>query len=157
MPPVRAQGKVLAAMIDTKTNEMLEKLLKVALSSDKDGEVIAAANAIRRTLAGAGSDIHELAARVKGGKIPESEMKRVYDAGYQEGKDSAATAHGFSNTEGPSWLEMAEYCANNDRGRLTPKESGFVDDMVGWCARREPSEKQGKWLHSIYVKLRRRR
>jgi hypothetical protein len=144
-------------MIDTKTNDMLEKLLKVALSSDKDGEVVAAAAAIRRTLTNAGSDIHELAARVKGGKIPESEMKRVYDAGYREGKDSAATAQGFSNTEGPSWHEMATYCVDHDNGRLLPREREFVNDMVRWCARREPSEKQGRWLHSIWVRLGRRR
>ena len=28
------------------------------------------------------------------------------------------------------------------------KNSDFVDDMVRWCARREPSEKQAKWLHA---------
>jgi hypothetical protein len=142
-------------MIDAGAAEKLEKLLKL-LASDKDGEVVAAAHAIRRTLTSAGTDFHELAARVKGEKIPESEMKRVYDAGYREGKDSAATAQGFSNA-GPSWHEMATFCADHDNGRLTSKESGFVNDMVRWCARREPSEKQGKWLHSIYVKLGRRR
>jgi len=51
-------------MIERGAEEILEKLLKLALGSDKEGEVIAAAHAIRRTMDGAGSDIHELAARL---------------------------------------------------------------------------------------------
>jgi hypothetical protein len=143
-------------MIDPGVEQKIEKLLKVALSSDKEGEVLAAARAIRRTLDNAGSDIHELAARIKGAKLSEAEMKRIYDAGVQDGKDAAAIDKGFINA-GTSWLEMAEYCAAHDEGCLTAKERGFVVDMVRWCARREPSEKQGKWLHVLYVRLERRR
>jgi hypothetical protein len=84
-------------------------------------------------------------------------MRKIYDAGYEEGRGDAAVAKGFSNTAGPSWHEMAEYCAEHDDGRLTAKERGFVDDMVRWCTRREPSEKQGRWLHVLYVRLGRRR
>ena len=40
--------------------------------------------------------------------------------------------------------------------RLSPKEVGFVEDMVRWCARREPTEKQAKWLHVLYCKIGRR-
>jgi hypothetical protein len=144
------------AMIGSGAEQKLEKLLKL-LASDKDGEVIAAAHAIKRTLESAGADIHELAARFKGGKLSEAEMKRIYDAGVQDGKDAAAAAQGFSNTEGPSYYEMAKYCIEHSDGRLTSKERGFVEDMTRWCARREPTEKQGKWLHVLYVKLGRRR
>jgi len=93
-------------MIDPDAEQKIEKLLKLALSSDKEGEVLAAARAIRRTLDGVGRDIHELAARVNAG---------------------------------PSSLEMTEHCAAHD--------DGPVADRVCWCARRGPSEKQGKWLH----------
>ena len=141
-------------MMDPGAAEKLEKLVRL-LSSDRDHEVLAAARAITRTLSGAGSDTHELAERIKG--VSEADMQRIYDAGVQEGKDAAAAAAGFKNTEGPSWLEMAEYCAGHEEGRLSVKERGFVEDMVRWCARREPSEKQGKWLHVLYVKLGRRR
>ena len=41
-------------------NDKLGKLIRM-LSSDKDGEVLAAASAIKRTLAAEGSDIHALA------------------------------------------------------------------------------------------------
>ena len=84
-------------------------------------------------------------------------MCRIYNAGVQDGKDAAAAAQGFKSTEGASWLEMAEYCAKHDNGHLTVREREFIDDMTRWCARREPTEKQGKWLHVLYVRLGRRR
>jgi hypothetical protein len=143
-------------MIDSGTVERLEKLIKL-LTSDKDGEVVAAARAIHRTLEGAGADTHELAARIKGGKLSETEMRKIYDAGVRDGKDAAATDKGFSNVEGPSYYEMAKHCVEHDNSRLSAKERGFVEDMERWCARREPSEKQGKWLHVLYVRLGRRR
>jgi hypothetical protein len=142
-------------MIDPGTEEKLEKLLKM-LSSDRDGEVLAAARAIQRTLSGAGADIHELAARIKGGKLSEAEMQKIYNAAYREGKESAAVDKGFGDIEGPSYYQMAQYCAEHS-DRLNEKEQGFVNDMVRWCARREPSEKQGKWLHVLYVRVGRRR
>jgi hypothetical protein len=49
---------MMASSIPT---EKLAKLIPL-LSSDKDGEVIATVQAIRRTLAGAGNDLHDLAA-----------------------------------------------------------------------------------------------
>jgi hypothetical protein len=139
--------------MDPGATQKLEKLVRL-LSSDKDHEVLAAARAITRTLSAAHSDIHELAARVKG--VSEADMQRIFDAGVQEGKDAAAAA-GFKSTEGPSYYEMATYCVEHDDGRLTPKERGFVEDMTRWCARREPTEKQAKWLHVLWVRLGRRR
>jgi len=141
-------------MIDPASVEKIEKLLKVALSSDKDGEVLAAARAITRTLSGAGSDIHELAARVKG--ISEADLQRIFDAGVEQGKDTAAAAAGFKSTEGPTFYEMALFCEERSE-HLNGKEQGFVSDMVRWCARREPTEKQAKWLHVLWVRLGRRR
>jgi hypothetical protein len=50
--------------------------------------VIAAARAIHRTLDGADTDIHELAARIKGRKLSELEMQKIYDAAYREERSS---------------------------------------------------------------------
>jgi hypothetical protein len=81
-------------------------------------------------------------------------MKRIYDAGVQEGKEAVAAAHGFHDTtEGPTFYQMAGFCTKRDDGRLRPKERGFVEDVVRWCAGREPSENPGKWLHVPYVKV----
>jgi hypothetical protein len=99
------------------TTEKLHKLVGF-LSPNKGHEVLATARAITRTLSGAGSDIHELAERIKGRKLSKAKMKRIYDAGVQDGKDAAAAAQGFSNTEGPSCYEMASSCVERDDHRL---------------------------------------
>ena len=69
--------------------EKIGKLIKMP-SSPNDGEVVAAARAILRTLAQEGADIHELATRVEGGgKLSEADMRRVYDAAFAEGRRAA--------------------------------------------------------------------
>ena len=139
-------------MIDVGTTEKLEKLVRL-LSSDKEGEVVAAARAIQRTLSNAGSDIHELAERIRGGKLSESEMRKIYEAGYEHGKDEGAAEKGFSDTTtGPSWLAMAQYCAEHSRG-LSDWERNFVEEMIDW---RRPSEKQLVILRRIYATQKRR-
>jgi hypothetical protein len=141
-------------MIGPGTEARLEKLIKM-LSSNNDGEVIAAARAIQRTLSGAGSDVHELAERISGGKLSEAEMRKIYDAAYEDGKNDAAIDKGFTDVAGPSWHQMATFCAERGERWLTTREREFVDDMVSWTARRDPTEKQGKWLHVLYVRLER--
>jgi len=136
--------------------DKLGKLLKL-LSSPRDGEVVAAARAILRTLEGAGADIHELAARIEGRKLSQAEMQRIYDAAYADGKNAAAADAGFSSVDPPSFYEMAQEIEHKANGRLNEREQEFVADMVRWCARREPSEKQAKWLHAIYYRIGRRR
>ena len=131
--------------------DKLGKLLKL-LSSPRDGEVVAAARAILRTLKGAGADIHELAERIE-----EAEMQRIYDAAYADGKNAAAADVGFTSVDPPTFYEMACEIVCKANGRLNEREEEFVADMVRWCAWREPSEKQAKWLHAIYYRIGRRR
>ena len=57
----------------------------------------------------------------------------------------------------PSFHEVACEIIHEENGRPNAKEHDFVEDMVGWCARRESTEKQGKWLHAIYCRIGRRR
>jgi hypothetical protein len=140
---------VLAAM----NVEKIQKLIRL-LSSPNDGEVVAAVHALQRVLREEGGDIHELATRIEG--LSEAEMKKLYDAGFEQGKKSTAAATPDFSNVGPSFHEMACEIQRKGDGSLSPKETGFVDDMVRWCARREPSEKQGKWLHAIYCRIGRR-
>src|SRR5215510_8359497 len=93
------------------------------LSSSREHEVVAAAQALCRTLQSAGADIHSLAAIVErgGGELNEAEMKKLYDAGVQEGLRLAENARhgseGFHDVDGlPGWHEMALWCQQrNDR------------------------------------------
>jgi hypothetical protein len=103
------------------------------LSSDKTGDVIAAAQGLCRMLESVGADIHALAAIVEhGGELNEAEMKKLYNAGHEAGYHKGVRA------------------AEN---KLQSRESEFVDHMASLTVWREPSEKQGKWLKSIFYKL----
>jgi hypothetical protein len=136
----------------------LGSLLRM-LTSDKDGEVLGHARALVRVLATNGADMHDLAAHVEGGngKLTDAEMKKLYDAGYRDGTRAAEDRHygagNFRNADGtPEWHEMASWCQR--RGdRLRDKEREFVDDMAGRTVWREPTEKQAKWLKSIWFRL----
>ena len=131
------------------------------LASQQDGEVIAAARAITRVLASTGSDIHALAERVEkpnGNSLTEAEMKKLFDAGYAAGVQAAENRHhginDFSNTDGkPAWDAVALFLQRN-KTRLEPKHHDFVDDMASRTAwGREPTEKQHRYLHSLFFKL----
>jgi hypothetical protein len=105
------------------------------LGSDRDGEVVAAVRALGRTLASIGADWHELA------KALAAEPKTVVV--YRD-----APAHD------ETWLIIAEYCRDNDKGRLTPKERSFVRDMTFRLVNGgQPTERQAGWLRAIYAKV----
>jgi hypothetical protein len=130
------------------------------LSSDKDGDVVNAARGLVRMLKGAGADIHALAERVEnanGGKLTDAEMKKLYDAGFQAGlRVGENKQHGsgdFHNVDGtPDWHEVARFCQQHD-SRLRENERQFVNDMASRSVWREPTEKQAKWLRSIFFRL----
>lgn len=128
------------------------------LASERDGEVVAAAHAVVRVLKSTGKDIHALAEhteRMNGGGLSEAEMKKIYDAGYDAGVRAVENKqHGdFHNVDGlPSWHETSLFCQQHS-DRLRGRELAFVNDMAArtvWC---EPTEKQAKWLRSIFHRL----
>jgi hypothetical protein len=130
------------------------------LSSDKDGDVVNAARGLIRMLKGAGTDIHVLAERVENansGKLSEVEMRKLYDTGYRDGMRAVENKqHGsgdFHNVDGtPAWNEIALFCQQNN-DRLRENERQFVNDMAARSVWREPTEKQAKWLKSIFYRL----
>jgi hypothetical protein len=140
--------------------DKVTKLIKM-LSSSNDGEIVAAARALMRTLEADGNDIHDLAKRIEsggGGGISPAERARLYEEALQRARREArreAEREAATRTADtvPSFYQMACEVQRKENGSLTEKERGFVADMVRWCARREPSEKQAKWLHSIYCRV----
>jgi hypothetical protein len=112
----------------------IAKLLRL-LGSDKPGEVVAAAAAIGRALKSNGRDWHDLAracARPEAG----APLRSVRPA---------PTSFG----------DIARFCRDHDRGRLSDAERQFVLDMVGRGFHRAASSKQMAWLEAIFVRLRR--
>jgi hypothetical protein len=138
-------------------SDRLGKLIRM-LSSDRDGEVLAAAKALNRTLQSAGADLHVLAAVIeKPTKLSPAEMRQIYDAGFKDGLRKAENAqHGpadFRNIDGsPCWNEIALWCQQRNE-KLNEKERKFIDDMAGLTVWREPTEKQAQWLKSIFYRL----
>jgi hypothetical protein len=130
------------------------------LSSDKDGDVVNAARGLVRMLKGVGADIHVLAERVEksnGGVLTDAEMHKLFDAGYQAGVRAVENKqHGsgdFHNVDGtPAWTEIALFRQQNN-DRLRENERTFVNDMAARSVWREPTEKQSKWLRSIFYRL----
>ncbi len=111
------------------------------LASDHDGEVVATVHAIKRTLASAGLDLHDLAGALE--REPETRTVIVY--------------RDHESGEPKTWRELAQWCQRNDAGRLKPHERTFITDMASRLVLNgEPTEKQAAWLRALYRKLRRR-
>ena len=117
--------------------DKLGKLLRL-LASDRDGEVVAAAKAITRTLAGADLDIHALAEGVETAadrEILRRAMRRkstgrAFDDGRREAEqDQPVTFHSVGD---PSWHEIACVCRDKDSGRLRTIMSANLS--MTWCA-----------------------
>jgi hypothetical protein len=130
------------------------------LTSNADGEIIAAVHAMQRVLESAGAGFHELADHLEkqNGGVTEAEMKQVWDAGYAKGvADAENKQHGasdFRNTDGrPNWIAVALFLQRS-KHRLDAKHHQFVDDMAARTAwEHEPTERQHKYLHSLFFKL----
>jgi hypothetical protein len=109
------------------------QLLRLSISTDRDGEAAAALAALRRTLDGAGLDHHALAAAVEAGlqaPAPEPEPKRRYAV--------------------DSWRDQMWF-AHHHRDQLPPHEQRFIAVLLTYQNR--PSEKQLRWLADINARL----
>jgi len=109
--------------------DRLGKLVRM-LTSDHDGEVVAAARSINRALKSAGLDIHVLAVIELGGM-------------------------NNAKPDGPIWHSVACECAAHPERLRSEKERAFIANMVIWTKLGgDPTERQAKWLRSIYVRVR---
>lgn len=103
------------------------------LASDSDGEVLATVAAIRRTLARAGIDLHDLAARLTDPARPCPEPPRRQPSRDPESAEALA--------EAASWLRREAW------GRLTEKQRDFVVSAHGLLkAGQSLSPRQRAWL-----------
>src|SRR5262249_294609 len=138
---VQSQRAVLE-MLKPSAKDKLGKLLRM-LSSDKDGEVLAATAAIKRTLATEGLDIHSLADAL-GRPAPRAEAKA------QRAPHETAD---WSDADITYWHNVACECEARANA-LTAREQKFVNDMVSRTWHAKPSERQRAWLLIILNKVR---
>jgi hypothetical protein len=161
---VRAPEALLGRAVTEKSYEARLAALVRMLGSDRNDEVIATRDALKRTLAARGVDLNDLGDAIEKlltGGLEEAELQRVYDAAYQKGLEDAARQRfeadgvfGLRPDGSHDWEKIALFC-QREGGRLKPQEKQFVDDMAGrmsWPGR-EPTEKQGAWLLAIFRKL----
>lgn len=128
--------------------DKIGKLLRL-LSSDKDAEVISAVCALRRTLDGAGASLHDLADTVE---KRATDARKAYERGFFDGRMAERSKQAAEAREGLTWKTVADFC-HERADTLCEKEQHFVRQMAErtlWCA---PTERQGMWLFSIYIRL----
>ena len=128
------------------------------LASDKPGEVVAAANALKLILASAGTDMNGLAHAIENlGKAAErvaAERKKIWDAAVQHTENRLHGTDDFRSTDGkPTWQSVALFCQRN-KHRLRPQTHEFVDKMASQTVYgREPTENQHKYLFALFLQL----
>jgi hypothetical protein len=133
------------------------------LGTTHEGEMIATARALQRTLASRDiscTDLGEGIEKLATGGLAEAQMKQLFDAGYQKCVEDTKrkriaqeTALGFEPDGSPDWEAIALYY-QRQKARLEAKHHQFVDDMASrmtWG--REPTERQGIYLLSLFRQL----
>jgi hypothetical protein len=143
----------------------IAKLVRL-LATDNDGERQAAVNAIERKLGSVDASFHDLADLIEkpngNGGLSQDQMQEVYSAGFHDGVMKAENNRfndneTFRDADGkPSWQTMAKYCLGQVDRLYQESARKFVCDMASRSAGiREyiPSEKQLRWLTSVYYKL----
>jgi hypothetical protein len=148
----------------TTREEKIACALRLMNSSTEPGEIAAAVFGLKRLLQALGTDLDGLASGFEkildgGGKaVTQADMQKAisdaYAAGIQDAENRMHGAHDFQNTDGkPAWEAIALFLQHH-KDRLDARHHDFVDDMASRTAfGREPTEKQHKYLHSLFYKL----
>ena len=87
-------------------------------------------------------------------------MQRVFDAGFAKGRleterkqMEGQAVYGQRPDGSTDWEAIALHC-QREKGRLESKHHQFVDDMASRMTwEREPTERQGKYLISMFRQL----
>jgi hypothetical protein len=158
---VLAPGKVLAmSRALAPIADKVGKLLRL-LTSDHDGEVVAAARKLNRALEQAGLDMHDLADGLANGErssgLPdEAEVRKIYQRGYLDGRRAEQEQQVWQLDDEPSWHEIARECQAKAHKLRGDRERQFVENMVRRTVRGgRLTEPQEKWLRDIYARVRR--
>jgi hypothetical protein len=133
------------------------------MGSDKEGEVIGAATALRRVQQTEGFSFHVLANLIESleeRKYSESEAEVIFMRGEEKGRREEAGKQQappeFYTVDGqPRWYEIAVFCKENKDRLRSEWERNFVsDDFVANIIKfGRPTEKQAPYLVGIFVKL----
>jgi hypothetical protein len=133
---------------------IIAKLIPL-LASDHDGEVLATVRAIRRSLAGAGLDLHDLTRRAMSGTAARSKQRA------KPAKKPKPTSEPATPPSGPpsmSWAprEKVAYCLSQARLRRYPPINGDELSILKDLQRRGgPTipRRRAAWLDTIFARF----
>ena len=141
------------------------KLIRL-MGSSFEGEAIGAVTGLRRLMQTEGIAFNDLALLVENcdGRIEEkrysdADAEVIFARGVGQGRiDEAryrpqAEPTEYYDADGePQWHAIALYCQRHYES-LEQKHREFIDDMTGNTLWRAPTEKQGKYLLSLFYRL----
>src|SRR5262249_16741142 len=118
----------------------------LALATDRNGESLAALEALRKTLDAVGLDHHDLAAAIQSG-LSKQDIERPQPADRPqepaaEADDEADDDDGWRATAWAGWKQVE---------RLSERDRDFLEVILSY--QHQPSEKQRKWLANIRDRL----
>jgi hypothetical protein len=136
------------------------------LSSNHDGEVMSAVAAMKRLFSSEGLSFNDIATVIEScnGEIEEkkysdSDVEIIFERGKKMGRaEEARNRPQIDSTEyydadgNPQWNAIALYCQRHIK-KLETKHHEFIDDMAGNTLYRDPTQRQGKYLLSLFFQL----
>jgi hypothetical protein len=133
--------------------ERVSQCLLLALSSDRDGESLAAIRAVRKALDGAKISIHDFTDAIKSQTAGTSTKQDIDDA-YQRGRLDERKAQEASMQRSPSsgvtLAAMAQFLAEHIH-ELDFRHHEFIQNMISLTSRRRRlSERQQQYLEDLF-------
>lgn len=132
------------------------------LGTDFEGEAVATWTILKRLLASRNvtfTDLGDAVEKLATGGLEVEAMSRIFNAGHAQGVKEAERKHaeaqavfGLNPDGSTDWEAIALHC-QRQKHLIEAKHHEFVDDMASRLTWREPTEKQGKYLLSIFRQI----
>jgi hypothetical protein len=135
------------------------------LGSNFEGEIVAAVNILKRTLANEGLSINDIASvlescngAIEERKYSDADAAIIFARGIEKGRaeqrEQQQAPPEFYDIDGrPIWGAIARWCQQQSGKLRSDWEKTFVNDMAGRMVWSQPTEKQSKHLMAIFLKL----
>jgi hypothetical protein len=156
-------------MNEKELEDLLKRLSKYLhlFGSDNGDERAAAFQAMQRSLTEKGLSFSDIRIARENNvidpmavekKYTEEQAHKIFAQGCAKGAAEEAAKQWappefYDADNRPRWYEMARYCKQNERQLRDDWEREFIPNMVARMAVREPTEKQGRHLLTIFIRL----
>ena len=144
------------APIDDKLAKRIADIIRMFVT-DKEGDAVAATQALGRVLQSVGPDvIYSVAERIEHPAVlGEEDMQKILDTGIAIGIKQAEqkTRSNGGSPNFPRAYDMALYCQQHIDRLLRDKDREFIENMVTVARYRTLSPKRQAYLEDLYLKL----